>query len=76
MHEPRSRDAGTGVPFRGLHISASLMLYHVRAGDIVLTSVVLAGNNYAITNESRTKTAKIFFAQGCEVDASGSSTVA
>ncbi|KAK0796634.1 mitotic fidelity of chromosome transmission-related protein [Friedmanniomyces endolithicus] len=31
--------------------------------------VVPRGNNYAITNESRTKTAKIFFAQGCEVDA-------
>lgn len=28
----------------------------------------LAGNNYAITNESRTKTARIFFAQGCEID--------
>ncbi|KAK4550672.1 hypothetical protein LTR36_000251 [Oleoguttula mirabilis] len=31
--------------------------------------VVPRGNNYAITNESRTKTASIFFAQGCEVDA-------
>ncbi|TKA82507.1 hypothetical protein B0A55_01225 [Friedmanniomyces simplex] len=31
--------------------------------------VVPRGNNYAITNESRTKTAKVFFAQGCEVDA-------
>ncbi|KAK3115356.1 mitotic fidelity of chromosome transmission- protein [Teratosphaeriaceae sp. CCFEE 6253] len=30
--------------------------------------VVPRGNNYAITNESRTTTAKIFFAQGCEVD--------
>ncbi|KAI7541412.1 hypothetical protein KC317_g16905, partial [Hortaea werneckii] len=31
--------------------------------------VVPRGNNYAITNESRTKAAKIFFAQGCEVEA-------
>ncbi|KAK4963151.1 mitotic fidelity of chromosome transmission-related protein [Elasticomyces elasticus] len=30
---------------------------------------MLTCNNYAIVNESRTKTAKIFFAQGCEVDA-------
>ncbi|EMC96196.1 hypothetical protein BAUCODRAFT_33544 [Baudoinia panamericana UAMH 10762] len=30
--------------------------------------VVPRGNNYAITNESRTKSARIFFAQGCEVD--------
>lgn len=28
-----------------------------------------AGNNYAITNESTTKTARIFFAQGCEMPA-------
>ena len=27
------------------------------------------GNNYAITNESSTKAARMFFAQGCEVDA-------
>ncbi|KAH9845260.1 Mif2/CENP-C like [Teratosphaeria destructans] len=31
--------------------------------------VVPRGNNYSITNESRTKTAKIFFSQGCEVEA-------
>ncbi|KAM3423212.1 hypothetical protein BST61_g662 [Cercospora zeina] len=30
--------------------------------------VVPRGNNYAITNESRTRTARIFFAQGCEVE--------
>lgn len=30
---------------------------------------VSAGNNYAITNESTTRTARIFFAQGCEVNA-------
>ncbi|KAK3680928.1 mitotic fidelity of chromosome transmission-related protein [Vermiconidia calcicola] len=29
--------------------------------------VVPRGNNYAITNESGTRTARIFFAQGCEV---------
>ena len=29
----------------------------------------VTGNNYGITNESRTTTARIFFAQGCEVDA-------
>ncbi|KAF2206952.1 hypothetical protein CERZMDRAFT_115429 [Cercospora zeae-maydis SCOH1-5] len=29
--------------------------------------VVPRGNNYAITNESSTRTARIFFAQGCEV---------
>ncbi|KAI5368188.1 Putative centromere protein C/Mif2/cnp3 [Septoria linicola] len=33
--------------------------------------VVPRGNNYAITNESRTRTARIFFAQGCEVESSG-----
>lgn len=27
------------------------------------------GNNYAIHNESKRHTAKVFFAQGCEVDA-------
>ncbi|SMR47221.1 unnamed protein product [Zymoseptoria tritici ST99CH_3D1] len=30
--------------------------------------VVPRGNNYAITNESRTRSAKVFFAQGCVVD--------
>lgn len=30
--------------------------------------IVPRGNNYAITNESRTKSAKVFFAQGCVVD--------
>jgi len=30
--------------------------------------VVPRGNNYAITNESETRSAKIFFAQGCVVD--------
>ncbi|KXT07101.1 hypothetical protein AC578_2388 [Pseudocercospora eumusae] len=30
--------------------------------------IVPRGNNYAIANESRTKSAKIFFAQGCVVD--------
>ncbi|GIZ46619.1 hypothetical protein CKM354_000973900 [Cercospora kikuchii] len=35
--------------------------------------VVPRGNNYAITNESRTKTARIFFAQGCEVESGGRS---
>ena len=29
-----------------------------------------AGNNYAISNESRTMTARVFFAQGCEMEAS------
>lgn len=28
----------------------------------------LTGNNYAITNESETRSAKVFFAQGCVVD--------
>ena len=32
----------------------------------------VTGNNYAISNESRTTTARIFFAQGCEVDLSAS----
>jgi hypothetical protein len=32
-------------------------------------SILLAGNNYSISNESRTKSARIFFAQGCEVEA-------
>ena len=36
-------------------------------------AILRIGNNYAITNESQTKTAKIFFAQGCEVDAGGAS---
>lgn len=30
---------------------------------------LFAGNNYSISNESRTKSARIFFAQGCEVEA-------
>ncbi|KAF2159469.1 hypothetical protein M409DRAFT_30090 [Zasmidium cellare ATCC 36951] len=30
--------------------------------------VVPRGNNYAITNESRTRSAKVFFAQGCVVE--------
>ncbi|EME47948.1 hypothetical protein DOTSEDRAFT_69770 [Dothistroma septosporum NZE10] len=30
--------------------------------------IVPRGNNYAITNESRTKSVKIFFAQGCVVE--------
>ena len=29
----------------------------------------VTGNNYAITNMSRTRTAHVFFAQGCEVEA-------
>lgn len=35
-----------------------------------LTSIFFSstGNNYAIANESRTRAAKIFFAQGCVVD--------
>lgn len=35
--------------------------------DLALTGQN-TGNNYAITNESRTTTARVFFAQGCEVD--------
>lgn len=31
--------------------------------------MVLVGNKYSITNESRTKTARLFFAQGCELEA-------
>jgi hypothetical protein len=27
---------------------------------------LITGNNYSISNESRTKNARIFFAQGCE----------
>ena len=34
----------------------------------MLTCLVLIGNDYAIANESRTKTARIFFSQGCEVE--------
>lgn len=41
-----------------------------RLGIYLLTAVAAIGNNYTITNESRTKTAKIFFAQGCELEAS------
>jgi hypothetical protein len=33
---------------------------------LTLTSI-FAGNNYSISNESRTKNARIFFAQGCEM---------
>lgn len=37
--------------------------------DRMLTAMgLITGNNYAITNESRTKSAKVFFAQGCVVD--------
>jgi hypothetical protein len=28
---------------------------------------LVTGNNYSISNESRTKNARIFFAQGCEM---------
>jgi hypothetical protein len=28
---------------------------------------LITGNNYSISNESRTKNARIFFAQGCEI---------
>lgn len=31
----------------------------------VLTVWLVLGNNYSITNESRTKSARIFFSQGC-----------
>lgn len=34
----------------------------------MLTDLVFLGNNYSISNESRTKNARIFFAQGCEVE--------
>jgi hypothetical protein len=37
--------------------------------DLVLTCFGVLGNKYAITNESRTKTARLFFAQGCEMEA-------
>jgi hypothetical protein len=33
-----------------------------------LLTLVFAGNNYSIANESGTKNARIFFAQGCEVE--------
>jgi hypothetical protein len=35
--------------------------------DGLLTLIVIIGNNYSISNESRTKNARIFFAQGCEM---------
>jgi hypothetical protein len=36
--------------------------------DRLLTLISgFAGNNYSISNESRTKNARIFFAQGCEM---------
>lgn len=35
---------------------------------LLLTTLVAIGNNYAISNESRTKTARVFFAQGCDMD--------
>jgi hypothetical protein len=35
--------------------------------DRLLTLIVIIGNNYSISNESRTKNARIFFAQGCEM---------
>lgn len=38
-----------------------------KGGQLICTFVSL-GNNYAITNESTTRTAKIFFAQGCVVE--------
>lgn len=34
------------------------------------------GNNYAITNESETRVAKVFFAQGCVVDPATEGTAA
>ncbi|KAK5108925.1 hypothetical protein LTR62_007727 [Meristemomyces frigidus] len=37
-------------------------------GRTQCTGPVVRRNNYSITNESRTKPAKIFFAQGCEVE--------
>jgi hypothetical protein len=37
--------------------------------ELLLTALVSVGNKYAITNESRTKTARLFFAQGCELEA-------
>ena len=35
--------------------------------NISLTLFRFAGNKYSISNESRTKSARIFFAQGCEM---------
>lgn len=43
-------------------------LFVLRVDDGKLTNMCfLAGNNYAIMNESSTHPAKIFFAQGCEI---------
>ena len=36
---------------------------------LLLTISGVLGNKYSITNESRTKTARLFFAQGCEMEA-------
>jgi hypothetical protein len=42
-------------------------LHRVSSMNTLLT-LVFAGNNYSIANESSTKNARIFFAQGCEVE--------
>lgn len=39
--------------------------------NLIADSIISAGNNYSITNESRTRTSRIFFAQGCEIEAEG-----
>ena len=58
--------------------SFGLKLWNVKTHLFVFVMLELrltadvTGNNYAISNESRTTTARIFFAQGCEVDLSAS----
>lgn len=60
----------TSFAYAGIHIHITFVSRRVNfSRELVLTADV--GNNYAITNESRTRTARIFFAQGCEVESSG-----
>lgn len=63
-HRSAGRRLGYLWGARGLFIRVVLFFF----GGDVLTTIAFAGNNYSITNESRTKNARIFFAQGCEVE--------
>lgn len=64
----RTAALGVGWAIFGGRAGSSSGLYLFFFEKDVLTMLAFTGNNYSITNESRTKNARIFFAQGCEVE--------
>lgn len=64
----RTAALGVGCAIFVGRASCSSGMFLFLFGRAALTVLAIAGNNYSITNESRTKNARIFFAQGCEVE--------